>query len=141
MIWFLDSNVCIDCLRGKTPIIKRELQKMEPAQIKIPAMVKAELYYGAQKSADPGRNQDLVELFLAPFEVIPFDAASANEYGIIRCQFERKGEVIGFNDLIIAATVKAHAGTLVTSNVSEFKRVEGLKLETWAEVSIESGDD
>ena len=137
MSWFLDSNICIDCLRGKTPFIKHVFQTLEPAHIKIPSMVKAELLHGAVKSVNPKKNQELVELFLAPFEIVAFDDASAIEYGRIRSTLEAKGQVIGFNDLIIAATVIAHEGILVSANTREFCRVDGLKLEDWAEVSQE----
>ncbi|MCL1796739.1 MAG: type II toxin-antitoxin system VapC family toxin [Eggerthellaceae bacterium] len=133
MSWFLDSNVCIDCLRGRSPYIKQMLQSLMPAHIKIPSMVKAELIHGAQKSAHPKRNQELVELFLAPFEIVAFDDVSANMYGQIRCSLEKKGQIIGFNDLIIAATVMAHEGTLVTANTKEFSRIKSLKLEDWSE--------
>jgi len=134
MSWFLDSNICIECLRGRTPLIRQMLQSLEPAQIKIPAMVKAELLHGAEKSANPKHNRELVELLLAPFEIVAFDDASAVEYAQIRHNLERKGQVIGFNDLIIAATVKAQGGVLVTANVKEFSRVEALNLENWEEV-------
>lgn len=97
-------------------------------------MVKAELLHGAAKSANPHQNRQLVELLLAPFEVVAFDEACAAEYALIRHKLEQKGLVIGFNDIIIAATVKANSGTLVSSNTSEFSRVEGLNLEDWAEV-------
>ncbi|MCL1798528.1 MAG: type II toxin-antitoxin system VapC family toxin [Eggerthellaceae bacterium] len=136
MSWFLDSNICIDCLRGTTPIIKQVLQSLTPSQVKIPSMVKAELFHGAGKSADPRRNRELVELFLAPFEIVAFDDASAIKYGEIRCYLEKKGQIIGFNDLIIAATVAAHGGTLVTANTKEFRRVDGLMLENWAEAAL-----
>ena len=135
MSWFLDSNICIDCLRGKTPLVKQTLQNLEPTQIKIPSMVKAELLHSAAKSAEPKKNQELVELFLAPFEIVAFDDVSATRYGQIRFALERKGQVIGFNDLIIAATVSAHEGILISSNTREFCRIEGLRLEDWAEVS------
>ena len=136
MSWFLDSNICIDCLRGRTPLVKAALQKLDPAQIKIPSMVRAELLHGAEKSADPERNRSLVDLFLSPFAIIAFDGQAADIYAQIRSVLERQGQVIGFNDLIIAATVMAHDGSLVTGNVKEFSRIDGLKLENWAEVSL-----
>ena len=98
-------------------------------------MVKAELLHGAAKSAHPVRNHELVELFLAPFETVAFDDSAAIQYGRIRSELELAGQVIGFNDLIIAATVVAYDGTLVSSNIKEFGRIGGLKLENWLEVS------
>ena len=102
--------------------------------MKIPSMVKAELLHGAAKSAQPVRNRELVELFLAPFEIVTFDDDSALQYGQIRSALEQVGQVIGFNDLIIASTVMAHQGVLVSTNTKEFLRIKGLKLETWSEV-------
>jgi tRNA(fMet)-specific endonuclease VapC len=134
MPWFLDSNICIDCLRGNTPLVKKVLQSLSPEQIKIPSMVKAELLHGANRSAKPERNKELVELFVAPFEIVAFDESAAEVYGRIRHDLEQIGQIIGFNDLIIAATVMTHGGTLVSANMNEFKRISSLKLENWAEV-------
>jgi len=135
MTWHLDTNICIECLRGTSPLLKQALQNLEPSRIRIPSMVKAELFHGAAKSAQPERNRELVELFLAPFESAAFDDSSAAEYGRIRSQLETAGQIIGFNDLIIAATVIAHEGTLVSSNFKEFSRINGLQLENWIEMS------
>jgi len=136
MSWYLDTNICINCLRGTTPLVKRVLQGLEPVRIKIPAMVKAELLLGAAKSNRPIQNQELVEFFLAPFEIVPFDDRATTFYGQIRCKLEQEGKIIGFNDLMIASTVMAHEGILVTDNLREFSRVNGLKLENWAETSL-----
>lgn len=136
MIWYLDTNICIDCLRGRSPLIKQMLQVSEPSQIKIPALVKAELLHGAAKSARPGLNKERVELFLAPFEIIAFDDSATTMYAQIRSELEQKGEVIGYNDLIIAATVMAHEGILVSANTDEFSRIKGLRLENWVEISL-----
>ena len=135
MSWFLDTNICIDCLRGKAPLVKQELQDLDPSNVKIPSMVKAELLHGALKSGNPKRNRELVESFLGPFVVVPFDDSSAQHYSQIRSCLEQTGLVIGFNDLIIVSTVMAHDGILVSGNTREFKRIKGLKLENWVEVS------
>jgi tRNA(fMet)-specific endonuclease VapC len=66
-----------------------------------------------------------------PFEIVSFDSRSADYYGTVRLELEKKGQLIGPNDLVIAATVLAHGGVLVTHNVKEFKRVKGLKVEDW----------
>ncbi|MCL2808288.1 MAG: type II toxin-antitoxin system VapC family toxin [Coriobacteriia bacterium] len=136
MTWFLDTNICIECLRGSSPSLKETLQSLEPSRIRIPSMVKAELLHGAAKSAQPQKNSKLVVLFLQPFEITAFDDGSAQQYSIIRTQLELAGQIIGFNDLIIAATVMAHEGVLVTSNTKEFERVQGLGLENWVKVAM-----
>ncbi len=64
-------------------------------------------------------------------DAVGHDDACAERYGIIRTELELAGTPIGPNDLMIAATALAHGVTLVTSNVSEFSRVAGLRLEDW----------
>jgi tRNA(fMet)-specific endonuclease VapC len=97
-------------------------------------MVKAELLHGAEKSANPEANKELVSLFIAPFEIVAFDDKASAVYAQIRSELERIGNIIGFNDLIIAATVIANEGTLVSRNIKEFNRIKRLQLEPWVEL-------
>jgi len=99
--------------------------------LRIPAIVAAELVHGAEKSANPANNMEQVKKFLIPFEIAPFDIWAAHSYGKIRSSLEKRGEIIGPNDLIIAATVLSQNGILVTNNTKEFARVENLALEDW----------
>ena len=69
--------------------------------------------------------------FLLPFEIVPFGEKGAAFYGKIKSALEKKGTPIGPNDLLIAATALANQATLVTANLDEFSRVEGLCLEDW----------
>lgn len=132
MRFFLDTNTCIDALRGRLPAFPDRLQKLAPSAVKIPAMVQAELLFGAEKSRDRERTLEIVERFLFPFEIVPFDARAAVRYAAIRTALESKGKIIGPNDLIIAATVLSRDATLVTHNTREFRRVPGLRCEDWA---------
>jgi len=52
-------------------------------------------------------------------------------YAEIRSETEKKGEIVGPNDLLIASIVKFHTGILVTNISAEFKRSKGLKTENW----------
>ncbi len=135
-MYALDTCICIEFLRGRLPYAYELMQKTKPSLFKIPAVVEAELRVGAEKSRDPQRSRALVEEFLLPFEVLPFDSAAARIYGTVRAELERKGSVIGGNDLLIAATALAHGATLVTHNVREFKRVPDLALEDWVEMDL-----
>ena len=69
---------------------------------------------------------------LALFLPLPFDDAAAEEYAKIRIYLERRGRIIGHNDLMIAAAARSRDLTLVTHNVREFTRVPGLRIEDWA---------
>jgi tRNA(fMet)-specific endonuclease VapC len=102
-----------------------------PTDIKISSMVKAELLYGAEKSQKKEENLEKAERFLLPFEIIPFDDKAAVIYSVMRANMERTGFVIGPNDLVIAATILAHSGILVTNNENEFRRVPGLTVVNW----------
>ena len=131
MIYYLDTNICIYFLVGKYPQLLTKMMSFSPNDIKIPAIVKAELLHGAEKSLKRDENLIKISSFLLPFEIIPFDDASANCYGKIKASLEKTGMLIGPNDLIIAATALANNAILVTNNTNEFCRVDGLRLEDW----------
>jgi tRNA(fMet)-specific endonuclease VapC len=135
MIWFLDTNICVDYLRGRTTLLMEALRMFPPQSVRLPSVVVAELLYGAQKNSKPKQNLLQVRQFIAHFDIAVFDTHAAEHYADIRAALDSAGTPIGPNDLLIAAIVRAAGGTLVTANIREFKRVRGLKLETWAEVA------
>ncbi len=131
MIYYLDSNICVYFLKGLYPSIKENIQITNPNNIKISSIVKAELLYGAEKSKQKAINLTNINRFLEPFEIIPFDDDCSIVYSKIRSAMELKGTIIGPNDYIIAATVLAKNGILVTNNTREFEKVKNLKIENW----------
>ena len=133
MKYYLDSNICIFYLRGRNIDLRNKVDSFDKELIKIPAVVKGELLTGAMKSARRDRNVNEVLAFLGQFEIVPFDDDSAWTYGEIKSSLELKGQPIGFNDVIIAATVLAHNGILITNNTREFMRVEGLQCTDWTQ--------
>ena len=133
MKYYLDSNICIFYLRGRNIELRNKVDSFDKALIKIPAVVKGELLTGAMKSARRDKNINEVLAFLGQFEIVPFDDASAWTYGEIKSALELKGQPIGYNDTIIAATVLAHNGILITNNTSEFRRVESLECIDWTQ--------
>ena len=137
MTYYLDTNICVYFLKGTHSFLKNRLLSENPDNIKIPAIVKAELLYGAEKSRKREENLEKVRQFLFPFETADFGSAQADEYAKIRAGLEKDGPIIGPNDLIIAAIVKSGFGILVTNNIKEFQRVPGLELDNWlAEMRI-----
>ena len=130
-MYLLDTNVCIHLLNGDSPPLVARLRRQSPAQIRLSAVVKAELIYGAYRSARVAENLRLLQQFFRPFVSLPFDDACAERYGRIRQELARRGEPIGPNDLLIAATALAHDLILVTRNTGEFGRVVGLAVEDW----------
>jgi tRNA(fMet)-specific endonuclease VapC len=129
--WFLDTNICVYFLRNTRPAVAANLRMRQPSDIKIPAIVAAELRLGAAKSANPSQVSLQVDKLLSQFEITPFDESCAREAASIRAVLERRGKSIGPNDLFIAATVRAHNGVLVTNDTGEFARVPGLHLADW----------
>jgi tRNA(fMet)-specific endonuclease VapC len=95
------------------------------------SVVKAELFYGVQKSVKQKENIEKVHKFLDQFVSLSFDDKASEKYGEIRADLEKTGTPIGPNDLLIASIALANNVILVTHNTREFKRVKGLKIEDW----------
>ena len=134
MRYFLDTNICVYLLNDRFHNIRENMDDFDISRIKIPSIVAVELVYGAYKSQKVEYNLSRYEKFLSAYEIIPFDRAAGNIYGEIRVSLERKGQVIGSNDMLIAATVLANGGILVTNNIKEFSRINNLPLEDWTKI-------
>ena len=130
----LDTNVCIHVLRDRPPHM-RERFNAEAMGLCISTITLAELHYGAEKSARPIEMRNQVELFAGRLEVLPFNDAASIHYADIRVTLERQGQVIGPYDLMIAGHARSLGLVVVTNNVREFARVEGLRIEDWLNAS------
>lgn len=128
---FLDSDACIHFLNGKDLALIKKFQEHSPREIKIASIVQAELMFGVANSKKMRENDLKLGKFLEPYDILAFDSSAAAIYAQIRFELSKKGNLIGPNDLILAATVIANKGTLVTRNIGEFNRVGSLHLETW----------
>jgi tRNA(fMet)-specific endonuclease VapC len=111
-------------LRGKA-ILALTLDMSEAG---ISSIVEAELWVGAFKRSDSKKAQEEVRYFLEAIPVAHFDSVAALRYGELRVQLERQGQIIGANDLLIAAHALSLGSTLVTANIREFSRVKGLNV-------------
>lgn len=131
MTYLLDTNACIRYLNGRSENIRQHLEATQPEDIVLCSVVKAELFYGAMKSAKPEENLAKQHRFVSRFISLPFDDHAAEAYSRIRARLEKSGTPIGPNDLLIAAIAVVNDVILVTHNTDEFGRVEGLKLEDW----------
>lgn len=130
-MYALDTNICIYLLKGSFPALRERFEMRSPSEIAVPSIVKAELLLGAYKSSKRDHTLKILDAFLAPLRILPFGDEDAIFYARTRSELEAKGAIIGPNDLLIAATVLAHGAILVTHNVTEFKRVNGLAWEDW----------
>lgn len=128
--YMLDTNLCIRVLRDRPPGL-RERFNAEAAALCISSVTLAELLYGAEKSQRPVETRHRVEDFAARLAVLSFDDAAAAHYGDIRADLERRGQVIGPYDLMIAGHARSKGLMVVTGNLGEFTRVAGLRAEDW----------
>lgn len=133
MTFLLDTNICIYIIKRKPLSVISRFKTFQASDIFISSITIAELEYGASKSQALEKNRAALQQFLMPFEILEFDQQDAQVYGKIRAYLEKKGEMIGSLDALIAAQAISKDVTLVSNNVKEFIRVPNLKLENWAE--------
>lgn len=124
----LDTNAVIAMLRGQAGVISR-LRAHAPGDIGVSAVVIHELYYGAFRSVRVEANVARVDRLR--FEVVAFEREDARAAGAVRAALATAGAAIGPYDVLIAGQALARGVTLVTHNLREFVRVEGLLLEDW----------
>ena len=133
MKFLLDSNAWIALLRQNSTLLLIRLQQHAAGDVALCSVVLGELWFGALLSgpANQAKNDDLIEQLRSRYVSLPFEDAAAREYARIRAFLTTTGQLIGPNDLLIAAIAKAHGLTLVTHNTAEFRRVPGLTVEDW----------
>ena len=125
----LDTDVCIHILRGNFSVI--EQRQKYSGQAAVSFMTAAELFYGAEKSANPVKNRTLVDQFLLSVATVESDRNIVRRFGSLKAALERDGLPLADADLLIAATVLERADLLVTGNTKHFSRIEGLSLVNW----------
>lgn len=133
MKYMLDTNICIYAIKNKPEQVLQRLKENLQEGLCISAITLSELEFGAAKSANPQKNQTAIMQLLLVLDVLPFDDRAAMEYGDIRADLEKKGDLIGPLDMLIASHARSEDLILVTNNVREFVRVPDLKIENWAE--------
>jgi len=128
--YLLDTNIFIAAIKGANPV-RRQLEQVDAAALVLSPIVLGELLLGVEKSRMQASNRERLLQVVGQFAVAPIDADVSDIYGQIRAQLESRGQTIGANDFWIAAQVLAHQLILVTDNVREFRRVDGLEVENW----------
>jgi tRNA(fMet)-specific endonuclease VapC len=128
--YLLDINICIYVIKRRPESLLERFNR-NAAQLAISSITLAELLHGAEKSSDPERSLAVVEDFSSRLEVLAYGAKASQHYGQIRSALGRRGTPIGVNDLDIAAHARSEGLTLVSNNLHEFDRGEGLLCENW----------
>ena len=130
--FLLDTNICIYIRQQKPQQVLRRFSDLRAGEAAISVITYGELVFGANRSrqrvAALERLIELVNLLPA----LPLPETAGQTYGTIRAELASRGEMIGNNDLWIAAHAMAAGLTLVTNNEREFQRIAALKLQNWA---------
>jgi tRNA(fMet)-specific endonuclease VapC len=130
LLSMLDTNLCVRALRDRPTYIKDRLVR-EADTLCISTIVLYELFVGAERSARPEYQRQAVEDFKAKLEVFQFDEAASRHAANIRAELTKRGMLIGSNDLLIAGHARSLGLKLITGNLGEFSRVDGLRCEDW----------
>lgn len=133
MAWLLDTNAIIALVTRRSDPLLRRVEVAEPGTLATSSVVAHELYFGAHRSQKIEFNLETLRLLFADLVVLEFDREDARTSGEIRAALARQGTPIGPYDVLIAGQARARGMTLVTNNLSEFQRIDGLKIEDWTQ--------
>lgn len=131
MIYLLDTDTCIGVLRQRQGMVQR-LSQLSPVDCAVSMITVYELFCGVEKAREPVKEREKIEKFSSAIIELPLDRAAAESAARIRTELERKGLSIGPYDLLIAGQAVAGGLTLVTNNVREFQRINGLVVQSWS---------
>jgi tRNA(fMet)-specific endonuclease VapC len=130
-LYMLDTDTCAFILRRSSQALLNRIQSV-PLERQVMSMVTlAELLYGVQLSSRKKDNKAAVDALTRHLAVIDWTRDAAEHYAEIRADLKKKGQLIGSNDLMIAAHARSLGAIVVTNNVKDFRRVKGLKHENW----------
>jgi tRNA(fMet)-specific endonuclease VapC len=130
MTYLLDTNICIFMMKQIACVVER-FRSAQSGGIAISSITLAELEFGVSNSKAYERNRNALLAFSTLVEILPFDVPASAEYGKIRAALEKAGTPIGALDTLIAAHAKSLNLTLITNNIHEFQRVDGLSIMDW----------
>jgi tRNA(fMet)-specific endonuclease VapC len=119
-------------MKRSHPLLLERIRAVPLSQQAVSVVTMAELLYGAKLSVQPKQAHAAFDAFIRHVEVIEWSVGAAEHYADIRANLKRRGEMIGANDLLIAAHARSLKAVLVTNNVREFGRVRGLRIENWS---------
>jgi tRNA(fMet)-specific endonuclease VapC len=130
-MYLLDTNICIFAINKMSPKLLAKLKSQARRGIYVSSLTVAELEFGVQNSQRPENNRLALLRFLSIFDILNFDSCDAVDYGHLKVKLKRKGQIIGPIDMLLAAQALNKNMTFVTNNVSEFARIDELKIEDW----------
>jgi tRNA(fMet)-specific endonuclease VapC len=126
----LDTNTCSYVMRDANSRVQKQFEPYAFGELFISSIVRFELAFGYYNQPSKQLREKL-ERFLSKVQIMPFDEEAAELAGQLRARLKRAGTPISGFDVLIGAHALAHDATLVTNNIREFSRIEGLRLEDW----------
>lgn len=130
--YMLDTDTCSYVMKRSQPSVLQRVARLTVDDACMSIVTKAELLYGVALSPHRARDASALAAFLPFLTTLAFDDNAAEHYADIRADLKKRGQLIGANDLLIAAHARSLGIVLVTNNTAEFRRVPSLKLENWA---------
>jgi len=131
MRFLLDTCVVSDFAQGQPRVLPR-VKAAAPEDLAASAITEMEVAYGLLLNPRlASRLKPVMDAFFEAIRVLPYDRAAAEATATARANLKQRGRPIGAYDILIAGIALAHELILVTSNVREFRRVEGLRIEDW----------
>ncbi|MFZ1426254.1 MAG: type II toxin-antitoxin system VapC family toxin [Geminicoccaceae bacterium] len=131
--FLLDTTICICIRRQRPPEVLARFRSLHPGKAANSVIAYGELHYGAERSAQRERALDLLQQLVAILPVLSMPQQASMTYGAVRADLERRGKVIGNNDLWIAAHALAGDLILATNKRRAFARIHGLQLANWVD--------
>lgn len=130
-MFMLDTNICIYVLKNHSELLRQKFKSAKP--LCISSVAYGELCFGIENGAETLRDKrwQQLNLFMRQLLIVSWDENAARHYGYIRALLKQQGNIIGNNDLLIAAHARSMGITLVTNNIGKFSRVPALQVENW----------
>ena len=130
--FLVDTDILIYLRQKRSPQITARFRTLGAGEAAMSVITHGELLYGAERSQQRERSLQAVGELASLLPVLALPEEASMEYGPLRAELERRGAVVGNNDLWIAAHAKTAGLILVTNNEKEFRRITGLRIENWA---------
>jgi tRNA(fMet)-specific endonuclease VapC len=131
--YMLDTDTCSYIMKRSNEAVLKRLAKMSTSDVCMSVITKSELAFGAEVSPRKQHDEAALLAFLRYMQVLDFPDGAASHYANIRADLKSRGDMIGANDLFIAAHARSLGLRLVTNNVREFGRVRHLTIENWTQ--------
>ena len=130
-MFILDTNICIYIIKKQPASVLARFEQLQVGEVAMSLVTFGELEYGALRSQNVEKSSQILNDITRFIPVLSMEQSVAEHYADIRADLAAKGKPIGNNDLWIAAHARSLDAILVSNNIKEFERVEGLKLENW----------